>query len=141
MRCPSCGENVKDRLAAFCPICGKELPRPTREERRSALDRSVAGVTLVVSLVLLFLGLSLLLPDVIIHYIGGGTLYWPYQMYMIVVGVALLVVRHPFARRARLSRVQLLRSVQAQWTCSYCGKDNRPGLLECESCGAPLKKT
>ncbi len=139
MRCPNCGENVRNRLAAFCPICGKELPHPTREERTRAIDRSIAGATLIVSLVLLILGPSLLLPDVIMHHFGGGTLYWPHQMYMIVVGAVLLVARHPFARRARLARVQLLRSVQERWTCSYCGKDNLVGSRECESCGAPLK--
>jgi hypothetical protein len=67
-------------------------------------------------------------------------LYWPYQMYMLIIGVLLLVVRHPFARRARVSRAQLLRSVQQQWTCSYCGKENLAGSHECESCGAPLKR-
>ena len=139
MRCPNCGENVRDRLAEFCPICGKELPHPTRDERRDARDRAVAGVTLIVGLVLLMIGLSLLLPDIIIHYIGGGTLYWPFQVYMLVVAVALLVIRHPFARRARRSRAEMLRSVQGKWACSYCGKNNPPGSRECESCGAPIK--
>jgi predicted RNA-binding Zn-ribbon protein involved in translation (DUF1610 family) len=67
-------------------------------------------------------------------------LYWPYQMYMLIMGVLLLVVRHPFARRARVSRVQSLRSFQQQWTCSYCGKENPAGSRECESCGAPIKR-
>lgn len=139
MRCPNCGEYLRDRLAAFCPICGKELPHPTPEERRGAVDRSVAGITLVSSLVLLTMGFSFLIPDVIIHYIVGGTMYWPYQMYMLLAGFVLLIVRHPFARRARRSRAQMLRSMQERSRCSYCGKDNLPGSRECESCGAPLK--
>jgi len=87
------------------------------------------------------IGLSLLLPDVIMVYISPdlGPLYWPFQLYMIVIGSVFLAVRYSFAKRGKRAALIMGKLVAARWICSYCGKSNMPGSTECASCGAPIK--
>jgi uncharacterized paraquat-inducible protein A len=142
MNCPHCGMKVRDPdLSSYCPACGKELPVRTRDERNDITFQRLSGTFAILSMFLLIMGFSLLLPEIIMYYImgPGETLYWPIQIYLIVAGIALLVVRHPFAKRRAVAKVQLIRNMDKMWVCSYCGKNNIPGSLECESCGAPLR--
>ena len=142
MNCPYCGMKVRDPdLSKYRSTCGKELPIRTRETRNSMMYQRLSVIFLIMAFVFLMLGLSLLLPEVIIAYIGGldgHTLYWPFQVYMVVAGLVLLVVRHPLARRRAVAAVQQINEMQNMWVCSYCGKKNLPGTCECESCGAPI---
>ncbi len=141
MNCPHCGMKVKDSdTNRYCPSCGGELPVRTPDVRHGITYRRLSGILLLPGIMLLFLGFTLLLPEVIIYYIGGiGLLYWPVQVYLLVAGAALLIIRIPFARRSRGVAAQLVREAEMRWICSYCGKENVPGSRECESCGAPLK--
>jgi hypothetical protein len=142
MRCPHCGDKIHDPgLDRFCPSCGKEIPHRSPEEKAIVRDRNASGILLLVSLILIMLGFSFVLPDVIIHWIDPEiqTMYWPYSLIVLIVGVLLLVIRHPFAKRSRKHTAVILEQVQAKWSCSYCGGDNVPGSVKCSSCGAPIK--
>jgi hypothetical protein len=142
MRCPHCGDKIHDPgLDRFCPSCGKEVPHQSPEEKAIIRDRKVSGSLLLVSLILIMLGFSFILPDLIIHWIDPEMqlMYWPYDLIALVIGILLLVLRYPFAKRSRKHTAVLLEMAQAKWTCSYCGGDNVPGSVKCASCGAPIK--
>lgn len=143
MNCPYCGAKVHDpELTDYCSSCGKRLPMFTKDEKNGVLYRNIAAVIFPLALILIILGFSLLLPEIIVAYIGaldGQTLYWPVQFYLLVAGIVLMIVRHPFAKRSAAASLQTLRAIEAQYICSYCGKKNASGTRECESCGAPLK--
>ena len=69
----------------------------------------------------LLLGLSLLLPEVIVACIGdldGHTLYWSIQAYLLVAGVALLFVRYPFAGKGKRMTIQMMHELERTWGCS-----------------------
>lgn len=143
MRCPNCGDTIHDPgLDRYCPSCGKELPHESPDEKAIMRDRKISVGLLVPSITLIILGASFMVPDVILRAIipEMQSLFWPYDVLVLATGVVLLVVRHPFAKRSRKSTAVLLKQIQALWACSYCGADNTPGSLKCESCGAPLKK-
>ena len=143
MRCPHCGDRIHDPgLDRYCPSCGRELPHESADKRAITRDRNISITLLTISFVLIFLGVSFMLPDIIIHWIDPGMqpMYWPYNLAILIIGVVLLVVRHPFAKRSRKSTAVLLEQVQAKWTCSYCGAESTPGSTKCSSCGAPLNK-
>jgi hypothetical protein len=144
MICPHCGDKIHDPgLDRFCPSCGKELPHVSPDERAIVRDRNISAGLLVLSITLIVLGVSFMLPDLILRWIipEMGSWYWPYDLIVLIAGIVLLAVRHPFAKRSRKSTAVLLEVAQARWTCSYCGADNVPGSSKCESCGAPLKRT
>jgi len=133
---------VKDPdLSAYCPSCGKELPVRTKDMRNDIVYRRLSATFLILSIFLLIMGFSFLMPDIMLSWIlgPGETLFWPVQAFLIGAGIILLVVRHPFAKRKAAANVQLIKEMQNMWVCSYCGKSNAPGLRECESCGAPLR--
>lgn len=143
MRCPYCGDTIHDPgLDRFCPSCGKEIPHESPDELAIKRDRKVSNGLLVLSITLIVLGGSFILPDIIIRAIdpGLGMFYWPYDIIVLAIGIVLLVARHPFAKRSRKFSSILLEQAQAAWTCSYCGAENTPGSRKCESCGAPLER-
>jgi len=142
MICPHCGDRIRDPgLDRFCPSCGKEIPHQSREESAILRDRKVSIGLLMICILLIVLGLCFVLPDLILRWIDPeiGTLYWPYSGIMVLIGVVLLLVRHPFAKRSRMATAVIIEQAQAKYKCSYCGAVNAPGTLECRSCGAPLK--
>jgi len=83
-----------------------------------------------------------MVPDIILRWIipEMHSWYWPYDLVVLVAGIVLLVIRHPFANRSRKFGAILLEKAQMMWTCSYCGGENVPGSVKCESCGAPLTR-
>jgi predicted RNA-binding Zn-ribbon protein involved in translation (DUF1610 family) len=141
--CPHCGNKIHDPgLDRFCPSCGKEIPHETKDEKAILRDRKVSIGLLFICILMITLGLSFILPDVIITWIDPemDPMYWPYSGIVVAIGVVLLFVRHPFAKRSRNAAAILIEQAQAKYTCSYCGAINVPGSLECRSCGAPFKE-
>ncbi len=143
MRCPYCGETIHDPGEdRFCPACGKEIPHQTPDERTVIRDRKISVAMLIPAMTFIILGGSFILPDIILRAIipEMEPMFWPYDLLILFVGIALMVVRYPFARRSRRLTAVLLQRAEAMAACTYCGAENRPGSIRCESCGAPLNR-
>ena len=104
MICPHCGDRIREPgQDRFCPSCGKEIPHKSPDEKAILRDSKVSLTLLFLSIFLIIFGFSFILPDVILHWIDPefGTMFWPYSAIMLVIGIVLVFVRHPFAKRSR----------------------------------------